>query len=119
MNRLIIISTLIFTITSCTYDNEEEYYDNTCDTLNVTYSQTIKPIMDASCVSCHNSGFASGGVILESYADVKQSADNGFLIGVIDHEPGFEAMPPAPAPKLDDCTIEKVKKWIAEGAQNN
>jgi uncharacterized membrane protein len=117
-NFLIIFCTLIY-FSSCTYDNIEEYYGETCDTLDVTFSTTVEPILDVNCVSCHNSSFGNGGVVLDSYAEVKKYADNGALLGVIDHQQGFEAMPPPPSTKLDDCTIAKVEKWIEQGAQNN
>lgn len=118
MKWTLFIIPIVF-VSSCTYDNEEEYYGNTCDTLNVTFNQTIKPILDINCVSCHNGTISNGGVNLDNYSNVKALADNGKLLGVIDHQPGFKSMPPAPASKLDDCTIDKIENWLKEGAQNN
>ena len=117
--KWILFFTSIIIVSGCTYDNEAEYYGNTCDTLNVTFNQTIKPILDINCVACHNGTISNGGVNLDNYSNVKALAANGKLLGVIDHQPGFKTMPPATASKLDDCSIDKIRNWIEGGAQND
>lgn len=108
---------------SCQYDNEEELYGKggDCDTSNVTYSQTIKPILTASCYTCHSTGNApsfGSGINLENYNELMIRVNNGKLVGAISHSPGYSAMPQA-GTKLDDCTIEKIKTWINNGALND
>lgn len=89
-----------------------------CDTLNVTFSQTLKPILNFYCVGCHSGTGASGGVHLDTYAGVKTVAESGKLYGVISWAPGFQKMPQG-GNKLDACTIAKFKVWIDDGAPNN
>lgn len=120
--RLAILFWSLF-FTSCQYDNEEELYGKggDCDTSNVTYSQTIKPILTASCYTCHSSSNApsfGSRINLENYNELMIRVNNGKLVGAISHSPGYTAMPLVGA-KLDDCTIEKIKTWIDNGALND
>ncbi|HCQ28866.1 MAG TPA: hypothetical protein DIU39_01185 [Flavobacteriales bacterium] len=111
----------IFT-TSCYYDNEQELYpidpNASCDTLNVTYSGTISIILEAQCNGCHSGTIPAGGIKTDNYTDVKALVDNGKLMGVIKHEPGYSPMPKG-GQKLSDCDISKFEVWIRNGALNN
>lgn len=124
MNKLLIVCFLaLLTVSfhSCYYDVEEELYPaagSTCDTTNVTYNATIKPIIDANCNNCHSQALAQGGVILETYAQVKDYALTGTLAGVIKQEAGFSPMPQGGA-KLNDCSIAKLDKWISSQYPEN
>lgn len=89
-----------------------------CDSINVSFKNSIVPILDASCVSCHTGSTAEGGVWLDNYADVKIVALDSSLLSSIKHSVGFEPMPEGGG-KLDDCKIAKIENWIAEGALNN
>ena len=108
---------------SCSDDNEEDLKPDapqsaSCDTATVTFSATAAPILAANCYSCHSSGIAESGVILDTYAGVYEEAHHGHLIGVITHAPGFPPMPQGAA-KLSDCDIAKIRKWVDTGAPNN
>lgn len=92
--------------------------NNACDTVNMTYSNHVKTILQNNCYACHGNGQVNGGVTLDSYAGVKAVADNGKLIGVITHASGFPQMPQG-GPKLSDCNINKIRGWINRGALNN
>jgi hypothetical protein len=107
-------------IVSCSKSNEEEMQPsgNGCDTVNMTYSEDVLPIISSNCYSCHGNGIINGGVELDSYEKVLVQVNNGNLIGVITHSPGYPAMPQG-LPKLAECDINKIKDWIARGAQNN
>ncbi|WP_158559193.1 c-type cytochrome [Deminuibacter soli] len=118
---------LAWLVTGCAKTNETELKNEgnggdttivTCDTVNSKYSTAVQPILQANCYSCHANGNVNGGVTLGSYANVKQQATNGNLIGVITHASGYPAMPEG-APKLSDCDINKIRSWIANGAQDN
>jgi hypothetical protein len=104
----------------CTYYDDETYFDNpTCSTLDMSYTRDIAPILDeGGCLSCHNDGFASGGVSLQGYEATKQMAVSGRLLGSIKHEDGYAWMPQG-MPQLDKCYIDKVSAWIQQGALNN
>ncbi len=126
MNKalLIILSIFAVAIQSCYYDNAEELYPaitDGCDTTNVTYSNNIQNIISSRCYGCHsNTSYSDygGGVALEGYDNIKISADNGGLIGTITHNPDYTAMPKGSS-KMDDCKINQIKTWVAQGAKNN
>src|SRR5688572_15788772 len=108
---LAVITAMLFS--GCYYDTEEELYagNAACDMASVTYSGTIKPLVDGSCVSCHSGSAASGNIDLTTYTRIKAQADNGAFYGAIAHAAGFSPMPQG-GNKLNDCLIAKVKHWI-------
>ena len=91
--------------------------DSNCDTTNVTYSGAIQIIMQTNCTGCHSATNASGGIKLDTYADVKSTITSGRLYGSIIQSSGFKPMPPGS--KLTDCSIKKIKTWIDKGSLNN
>jgi cytochrome c553 len=105
---------------SCYKDNEEDLYPepDECNTDNVSFSQTIMPVITNNCVSCHSGSAPSGGVGLSDYAEVVASIDGGRFLGAIRHESGFSAMPQGAA-KLSDCTISQIEAWVEQGKKNN
>jgi len=117
---------VLFTIavSGCYYDNEEKLYpeiSTTCDLGNVTFTATVKPILQASCLACHSNSKAAnsgGGIKLENYADVQIHAKNGKLMGTIKHLSGYQEMPLGGG-KLTDCEINQMQKWIDNGILNN
>lgn len=116
----VILSIILFGgISSCKWDSEEELFDNTsCDTTDVRYSLVIKPILEDQCVGCHNAGFMSGDVNLETHKDVLVYVKNGLLMGTIKHEPGFSPMPKG-GQKFSDCQIQQLQAWINKGSPND
>lgn len=106
-------------ITGCYYDNEEDLYpENTCVTSNMSYSNNILPILEDNRYSCHSQVSNQGGVTLEGYNNLKSYVDNGKLIGVINHQSGFPAMPQGVS-KLGQCQIDKIEAWVDQGSPNN
>ena len=89
-----------------------------CDSINVTYTATIEPIISNNCTACHSGSNAGGGIMITNYGELKAIGANGSLLGSIEHSAGFSAMPKGMA-KLSDCNISQIKNWINEGMQNN
>lgn len=89
-----------------------------CDTTNVTWSQTIKPVIDLHCKGCHSGAAPSGGISLATHAGVQSVALTGKLYGVISWENGFVMMPRG-GNQLPACIIKKIKTWIDAGAPDN
>ncbi|HKJ41202.1 MAG TPA: hypothetical protein VKA27_03870 [Sunxiuqinia sp.] len=131
MKRIYQLTTILFFtafFTSCYYDNEERLYPNidsstnsNCDTTKVTLSQSVMPILQSRCLSCHGKSVANGlgsGVNLETYSELVKYVHNGQLEGAINHSPGYIGMPQG-ASKLDDCSINKITAWINRGALND
>jgi len=115
---------VLASVSSCFYDSEEYLYPKTsiqCDTTQVTYSQSVVPIIQNNCLSCHGNSTAAvfgSNIELEDYADIKVQFDANRLIGAISHENGYTPMP-MDAPKLDDCNITTIRIWVDAGAPNN
>jgi len=89
-----------------------------CDTVNVSYAQTIAPVIEAHCKGCHSGSAPSGGIDLASWQGVKTVALNGKLYGAISWASGAPKMPQG-GNKLPDCTIAQFKSWIGAGAPQN
>ncbi|MEX1240096.1 MAG: hypothetical protein WEB30_10275 [Cyclobacteriaceae bacterium] len=109
-------------IAGCYDDTEEALYGATiCDLSQVTFSKSILPIISKSCYACHsatNAPVNGSGIVLEGYDKIIVAVNNGLLIESIIHGPDATAMPKG-APKLSDCTINTIKKWLEDGAMNN
>lgn len=89
-----------------------------CDTVNVTFSSTVLPIIQNSCTGCHSGANPDGGIRLENYSDIVAVASSGSLIGVITHAAGYSPMPKNGS-KLSDCKIAQIQKWIEDGTPEN
>lgn len=91
---------------------------STCDTTNFTYAAVIKPIIINKCQGCHIGSTASAGIDLSTYLGLKAKVTDGRLWGAINHFTGYSPMPKN-APKLSDCEIKLISKWINAGSLNN
>lgn len=92
--------------------------ENVCgDTVNVTYSASVQPIIANKCKGCHSGVASQGGVDLSNYANVKMQVTNGKLWGSVSHSAGYTAMPVGG--NLSSCELTQIQKWINQGAPNN
>jgi len=113
---------LLLLFQSCTKDktqNPASPKQFVCDSL-VTYTNTIKEIMDTKCAlsGCHNAVSPGGGFNLSAYAVCKDLASTPILLCTITHDTcGYKAMPyPVGSPKLNDSLITIIRCWIANAA---
>lgn len=104
----------------CWYDNEEELYElwyeaNTCDSMDVSFTEDVFPIIQGNCAitGCHVAG-GTGNDIFESYAQIKDKVDNGSLEFRV-----LEAKNMPPTSPLPDCSRAIIRSWIDAGAPNN
>ena len=113
------ISYAFFSTVGCTYDIEDELYANLlCDTLEVSYSTDIAPILSSNCYSCHGSVDAEASLDLTQYDAVRNEVIAAELINLIELSQGADdAMPPSES--LTICQIAKIKAWASDGAPNN
>ncbi len=99
-----------------------------CDTLHVTYSGKVKPILTANCYGCHSNATAStnGGIDLENFVELKNYMDLRYhsdttygsqFYNICNQTFGSKAMPPSY--KMNTCEIRSIKIWIDAGALNN
>ena len=110
------ITALTLSLSACYYDTEEELYPNSfsgnTDTVNVTYSKTIAPMLAANCNNCHKAGGISPN--LTAYASVFANKAR-IKARAIDGNPS-----PMPSGGLMSLTNRnKLSAWIAAGAPNN
>jgi hypothetical protein len=129
MKRVLVIAGLALMFAGCYNDKGDQLYPapttptSACDTTNqtISYTATISGIMAASCATagCHDAATQQGGYNLSSYPGVHMAAttDNK-LLGSIQQLSGYSPMPQG-APKLSDCQIGLVTKWVNQGAPNN
>jgi len=102
---------------SCAYNSEETLYPEVsgCDSLNVTYTKNILPILESNCLSCHANSVSAekgGHLILEGYSNVADLSEA--ILASINHVPGAKEMP-KDAAKLDDCLIRQFGIWVETG----
>ena len=89
-----------------------------CDSSIYTFSGSISPIITKNCVGCHQYPSASGSVDLSSYQGVRDIAKSGAFVHSVQGTNGYKKMPPSGA-GLSECEINQIKKWVANGAQQN
>lgn len=120
LRTIVLFVPFYFVFQSCEKDSVDSLNQNAsdCDTFQLTFSQTIYPIIESNCKSCHSGSAPSAGVSFDSYAGIKAAADNGSLMGTIRHENGWSPMPKN-VNQLSACDIRKLEIWIENGSQNN
>jgi hypothetical protein len=104
-------------LSSCKKENEEDLGDN-CNTANITYSAEVRTILQSYCTGCHNQQLANGGIRLHNYENVMIYVNDGSLMGSINHDPGYVAMPLGQS-KIPLCNIDQIQAWIDAGALDN
>jgi hypothetical protein len=117
-SRLLVIICLILSFGSCYYDSEEALFpvvdslSSKCDTLNISYSGNVAPMINNYCMGCHQIQVP----ILSTYSAVVSFSDR--IYGDIAHKSGYDPMPKN-GPILDSCLIKQFSRWINEGKPDN
>jgi hypothetical protein len=91
-----------------------------CDTVNVSYSGRIVPILREHCYGCHgnhNTG-PSGGILLEGYQPLLGYIQNSDFTNALLQNGKVTPMPYG-LPRLNDCELNVIFAWIGQGYQNN
>ncbi len=123
VKHLILLSAALL-LGACTSQNGEDLLQAgglpapSCDTTQVTYAGTIAPLLQQHCSSCHGGSQPASGFNVSSLAQVQRVAASGQLLGTVNHDPGYPAMPQGGA-KLSDCDLTHLRRWVAAGAPNN
>jgi len=127
MKKLLTVIILLLTLAGCYNDKYDKVFPlqaAVCDTTAVTYSKDIAPIIAANCAisgGCHDAaGSLISGHDYTSYAGVQAVASYDFIVTDINWIPvaGHNNMPKNGA-KLPDCDINKITRWVNEGAPDN
>ena len=128
MKKIMIVAGALLVLNSCYNDKYDKLYPApavvTCDTTNVTFTHDIMPILTANCNvtgGCHDAaGAAVSGYDFTGYAGIHFQATQNILINDINQTPsaGHNAMPKN-LPKMAQCDIDKITRWVNLGALNN
>jgi hypothetical protein len=112
---------------SCYRNNEATLFpkssepgSSSCDTMNVSYSAAINPVLLQNCAipGCHTGPSPTAGYTLDNYIGVRSVVLGGRLIGAITHAVGYSPMPKNGG-MLSDCQVGLITSWVNQGAQNN
>lgn len=92
--------------------------NNNCDngeclTDGLTYNSHIKTLVDKHCTGCHSTINTQGGLLLETYEQVKISIQSEAFMNTTNHISGLSPMPPGY--KISDCEIDQLNQWITDG----
>ena len=126
--KLILLSilTISFSFYSCSSDSEDDLIpiENNNDGNNnedgngnddtdskTTYISDVKPIIDNNCVSCHSTNGSSNFYLLQTYDQVKASAQSGKLYGRMTD--ASDPMPPSGI--LPGTVTQIIQNWINDG----
>lgn len=124
MNRKLLLATicvggLVFYLAGCAKESADKLSGSaTCDTTHVSYSTQIVDILQNNCYSCHSGATPPTGIRLDTYANLKVFADNGFLVSAVTHD-GVVTPMPYGLPKLPACEVNTIVAWVNQGAPNN
>ncbi len=94
-----------------------------CDSVNVSFSETIFPIIQNSCYGCHSGADPGGGILLTNHAQISATGaitpgNTGSLLGAVTWTSGNIPMPEN-GQQLSDCKIAQIRKWINDGMPDN
>lgn len=95
------------------------------------YADLVQPVLEAKCISCHNSRKAKGELIMETADLLLKGGKDGKLWDTTQADLGLmmrrvhlpedekEHMPPSGKPQLTDEEIVILQRWIRSGADMN
>jgi hypothetical protein len=94
----------------------------------IVFRDMVQPVLDAKCLSCHNSTKAKGGLVMSTPELLVKGGKNGPVLDTSDanmslllqriHLPEEDRkhMPPKGKPQLNDQEITVLYNWIRRGA---
>ena len=111
---LVITSFILFT--SCENSSESDLIEQTPLTENITYTEHIKPIIDANCVACHSNPAVGGASVpMTNFEEVKLVFENTDALDRMNRQPGESGFMPKYGSRLPQVSIDLVEEWMNEG----
>ncbi|HSU50989.1 MAG TPA: c-type cytochrome domain-containing protein, partial [Segetibacter sp.] len=95
------------------------------------YADVVQPVLEAKCLSCHNSKKAKGQLVMETAGLLLKGGKDGKLWDTSQPDLGLlmrrihlpedekEHMPPSGKPQLTDEEVVILERWIKSGADMN
>lgn len=109
----ILLPSLLFL--GCTSDSESDLM-HTPSPNTVTYTNTVKSIIDNNCISCHGITPSGGAPMsLTTYQNVKDAVTNKGLIDRISRAQGASGMMPLGGTRLPQSSIDQITNWKNTG----
>ena len=106
---------LIAVLSSCSENSTDDLVNVTLPA-TVTYSNSIKAVIDNNCISCHNSPPVAGAPMpLLTYENVKNAIQNQGLLDRISRDQGAPGMMPLGGSRLPQTTIDLFILWQSQG----
>ena len=91
---------------------------------NLFYESSVKKIIEAKCVRCHNSKTKKAGLDLSTAQGILQGSESGRVVQAGDPEASLlfqmieaEEMPPEEKDHLNQKQLESLRHWITAGAK--
>ena len=114
-SNIIILFSVFALLTSCTSDSESDLVNQNVPS-TITYTNSIKSIIDTNCISCHGINPSNGASIsLTTYQNVKNAVINNGLIDKISITQGTSGMMPFGGTRLPQSKIDEVITWKNNG----
>jgi len=116
MKKFMYIISPAILFVACESRTYEEISDSTPVAEQVNYTQNVKPIIDANCISCHSPGGSASFQPWTSYTQVKNNIDN-----IIDRigRPNGDPQKMPQGGSLSPSQINIFTKWKADGLTEN
>tara|TARA_R110001632_G_scaffold38339_2_gene96490 strand:+ start:19951 stop:20295 length:345 start_codon:yes stop_codon:yes gene_type:complete len=111
INLIIVTAFISFSFSSCSTATIEEVVI----TETITFDDDVSVIISNNCLSCHSGTFASAGLNLDGYSNVRNATENGNVLtrinSVSNPMPQGGQMPPA--------LIATIEQWAIDGYIEN
>lgn len=116
------VKTLLFAFSAalfcwgCDSDSESDLTEINDDTEPITYTQTVRSIINDNCISCHASTPVNGAPMsLTTYANVKNAVLSRGLLDRISRPQGSPGLMPNGGTRLPQSTIDLIVQWEDDG----
>ena len=115
MKKIIYTSILILMMSSCSEGYIPIDEATTIPTGPITYEAHISPVISSRCISCHGGSDPQGGLLLQTFNQVRNSTENGTLIQRIN-----DPADPMPTTGLMPASTRALfDEWVNNGYLEN
>ncbi|WP_298950651.1 hypothetical protein [uncultured Nonlabens sp.] len=118
MKKFILLIFTLIVLFSCSETSPEDIIDNTPITTAVTYDADIATIFSNHCLPCHGSVIMSGGMVYESFTEIRNAVENGNVIDRITRSVGDPLIMPQ-GRQLPQTSIDLIIQWQRDGFLEN
>lgn len=115
-NSVSLLVLLFFVFFGCENSSESDLIEQLPLTENITYTEHIKPIIDANCVACHSNPAVGGASVpMTNFEEVRLVFENTDALDRMNRQPGESGFMPLYDTRLPQTSIDLVEQWMNEG----